>query len=104
MGQVVINNCMWVILFTIFVLGGTCVAWLNLMGVKMGVESREVTGVKKSKHSKEFKNWLQRFDRTCLLPCVTWRFEGDGNDTYIENPEEARAFRKGIPWEPGAGH
>lgn len=101
--HVVVNTCMWVILFTIFVMGGTCVAWLNLMGVNLGVESRDVDGVKKSKHSKEFNNWLQKFDRTCLLPCVTWRFEGDGNDTYIENPEEARAFRKGIPWDP-SGH
>eukprot|EP01047_Picozoa_sp_COSAG01_P052295 COSAG01_NODE_5486_length_4230_cov_2.267974_2_plen_34_part_00 len=23
---------------------------------------------------------------------------------YIENPEEARAYRKGIPWEGGDGH
>lgn len=110
--HVVINTCMWVILFTIFVLGGTCVAWLNLMDVRLGVESNDVQEVKdsaakakaKAGGSKEFKHPVQKFDRTCLLPCVTWRFESDGNDTYLENPEEARAFRKGIPWDPNNGH
>lgn len=97
--HVVINTTMWVILFTIFVMGGSCVSMLQAMDVTMGVDSNDVSGVKKSKHSKEFHNSLQKFDRTCLLPCVTWRFESNGNDTYIENPEEARAFRKGIPWE-----
>eukprot|EP01052_Picozoa_sp_SAG31_P025836 SAG31_NODE_2293_length_5994_cov_2.611535_3_plen_1054_part_00 len=98
--HIVINTCMWVILFTIFVLGGTCVAFLNMMNVKMGVESHDVQDVKKSKHSKEIKGCAQSLDRKILLPCVTWRFESDGNDTYIENPAEARAFRKAIPYEP----
>jgi sodium/hydrogen exchanger 8 len=80
--HVVINTCLWVILFTIFVLGGTCVAWLEMMGVEMGVKSNDVSGVKKSKHSEGFNNACHKFDRTCLLPCVTWRFDSDGKDTY----------------------
>ena len=102
--HVVINTCMWVILFTIFVLGGTCVAFLNVMGVEIGCDSNDVKDVKQSKHSKEIKGCAQKFDRTILLPCVTWRFEADGNDTYIENPGEARAFRKALPWPPTDDH
>jgi sodium/hydrogen exchanger 8 len=98
--HVVISTCMWVILFTVFILGGTCVSFLELMDVKFGVESNDVQDFKKSKQLGAMKNPLQKFDRKVLLPLVTWRFETDGNDTYIENPEEARAYRKGIPWEP----
>ena len=98
--HVVISTTMWVILFTVFIMGGTCVSVLELMGVSFGVESNDVQDFKKSKKLGEGGNPIAKFDRKVLLPLVTWRFEGNGNDTYIENPEEARAFRKGIPWEP----
>jgi sodium/hydrogen exchanger 8 len=100
--HVVISSCMWVILFTVFILGGTCVSFLELMDVKFGVESNDVQDFKKSKKLGEMSNPIQKFDRKVLLPLVTWRFETSGMDTYIENPEEARAFRKKIPWEPDA--
>ena len=96
--HVVISTCMWVILFTVFILGGTCVSVLELMGVEFNVASNDVQDYKKSKKLGEMKNPMQKFDRKVLLPLVTWRFESNGNDTYIENPEEARAFRKKIPW------
>jgi hypothetical protein len=35
---------------------------------------------------------------------VTWRFLWDGSDTYIEDPQEARATRKGLPWPPEDKH
>ena len=98
--HVVISTTMWVILFTVFIMGGTCVSVLELMGVSFGVESNDVQDFKKSKKLGEGGNPIAKFDRKVLLPFVTWRFEAGGNDTYIENPEEARAFRKGIPWEP----
>ena len=67
-------------------------------GAKTSLDSRFLNRAQQS------KNPILMFDRKVLLPLVTWRFEKDGNDTYIENPEEARAYRKGIPWEPGSPH
>lgn len=64
--------CMqWVISFTVFVLGGSCTTVLGLLKIDMGVESRNVSGVKVSRHSKEMKNSFQLFDRVWLLPMVT---------------------------------
>ena len=99
---IIINATVWVISFTVFVLGGTCTTVLGLLKIDMGVESRSVSDVKASRrrHSKEIKNNFQRFDRVWLLPLVTWRFLWDGSDTYIEDPQEARATRKGLPWPP----
>ena len=37
--QVILNTTMWVILFTIFVLGGTCTSALGMLNIEMGVES-----------------------------------------------------------------
>lgn len=31
---------------------------------------------------------------------IAGRFLWDGTDTYIEDPQEARANRKGLPWPP----
>ena len=103
--HVIISTTMYVIMFTVFVNGGTCANFLELMDVNFGVASNDVTDKKKSKKlGGVSKNPILMFDRKVLLPLVTWRFEKDGNDTYIENPEEARAYRKGIPWEPGSPH
>ena len=98
---IIINATVWVISFTVFVLGGTCTTVLGLLKIDMGVESRSVSGVKTSRHSKEIKNIFQRFDRVWLLPMVTWRFLWDGSDTYIEDPQ---ATRKGLPWPPEDKH
>lgn len=98
--HVVLNTCMWVILFTIFVMGGTCTTMLGILQIEMGVESRDVGDSKASRHSVELTSLPQKIDRLGILPCVTWRFAFDGSDTCIENPDEARANRKGRPWEP----
>ena len=99
---VIINATVWVISFTVFVLGGTCTTVLSMLKINMGVESRSVSGVKTSRHRKEIKNIFQRFDRFWVLPLVTWRFLWNSTDTYIEDPQEARAKRKGRPWPPEA--
>ena len=100
--HIVINSCMWVVLFTVFVLGGSTPAMLSAMGVSMGCESNDVSTTKKSKHSKELGGFMQRMDRKKFLPFLTWRFKWDGEDTYIEDPREARCERLGIPWDPHA--
>lgn len=101
--HVILNTTMWVILFTIFVLGGTCTSALGMLNIEMGVESRDVQDSKTSRHSKELVGLPQKIDRLGILPCVTWRFLFDGSDSYIEQPMEARANRKGIPWPPVDG-
>jgi len=101
--HVILNTTMWVILFTIFVLGGTCTSALGALNIEMGVESRDVQDSKTSRHSKELVGLPQKIDRLGILPCVTWRFLFDGSDSYIEQPMEARANRKGIPWPPVDG-
>ena len=98
--HVVLNTTICLVLFTIFVLGGTCTTMLGVLRIEMGVESRDVGDTKVSWHSVKLTSIPQKIDRLCLLPCVTWRFTFDGSDTYIENPGEARANRKGISWEP----
>lgn len=103
--HIVLNTTMWVILFTIFVLGGSCTSVLTVLRVDMGVKSNDVGDTKKSRHSKELTNVFQKFDRLVILPLVTWRFTYDGADTYIEDPSEARAMRKGRPgFIAGGGH
>lgn len=99
---IIINATVWVISFTVFVLGGSCTTVLTALKINMGVESRGVSGVKTSRHRKQIKNQFQRFDRFWILPCVTWRFLWDSTDTYIEDPQEARASRKGLKWPPDA--
>ena len=98
--HIVLNTTMWVILFTIFVLGGTTPSLLTVLNVDMGVASNDVVDTKKSRHSKELTNIFQKIDRLGILPIVTWRFTYDGADTYIEDPHEARALRKGLPFPP----
>jgi sodium/hydrogen exchanger 8 len=90
--HIVLNTTMWVILFTIFVMGGTCVPMLRMLNVDMGVKSNEVGDSKLSRHSRELTSCMQKVDRLGILPIVTWRFTYDGADTYIENPHEARAL------------
>lgn len=92
---VIINATVWVVAFTVFVLGGTCTTVLGLLKIDMGVQSRSVSGVKASNlNKKEAKNAFQKFDRFWVLPFVTWRFGWDSSDSYIEDPQEARAHRK----------
>ena len=99
---VIINATVWVIAFTVFVLGGTCTTVLGMLKINMGVESRGVSDVKTSRHRKQIKNNFQKFDRFWILPFVTWRFKWDSTDTYIEDPQEARYNRKGWKWPPEA--
>lgn len=98
--HIVINTCMWVILFTIFINGGTTPSLLGALGVDMGCDSNDVASTKKSKHSKEINGFWQKVDRMKILPMLTWRFRSDGEDTYIEDPREARAERLGLDWNP----
>ena len=99
---IIVNATVWVISFTVFVLGGTCTTVLSMLKINMGVESRGVSDVKTSRHRKQIKNNFQKFDRFWILPLVTWRFLWDSTDTYIEDPQEARANRKGLKWPPDA--
>ena len=69
--HIVLNTTMWVILFTIFVLGGSCTSVLTVLRVDMGVKSNDVGDTKKSRHSKELTNVFQKFDRLVILPLVS---------------------------------